>query len=112
MTPVLPAVAAAAGNGVSVTIGPGDGNPATTVYALRISPPVAGKGWVQTGGLLGSAPVYRTAAAWGTTTVAGLTRGATCTLYATARSGAGIVTEESPGASVMIPVALSRLLVE
>jgi len=91
--PVLSLVAARA---LRMAIGDGDGNPPATEYAVKCRTTLQ---WVQADGTLGASPVYRTALAWGITTVKNLTPIAAYSFAAIARNGAGIVSEESLSAA-------------
>ena len=96
MTPTACLVGGAVENSLTVAVGGGDGNPTGTEYAIAST--TTGQ-WVQADGTLGSAPVWRTAADWGTIRVTGLASNALQTFAVTARSGAGVLTEAGPSAS-------------
>ena len=84
--PNAPVVVGSVGpNTLTVAIGSGDGNPATTTYAIQET---AGSLYVQASGALGASPVYQTASTWGTKTVTGLTPATTYTFQVKARNGA------------------------
>jgi Lamin Tail Domain len=69
---------------VTVTTTTENGNPSATQYAIREA---LGQ-YVQASGALGATAVWRTAAAWGTTTVTGLTEDTAYTFSAKARNNA------------------------
>ncbi len=87
--PTAPTVINPTNTTLDVAIGAGDGNPATTTYAIHET---TGNLFVQAGGALGPAPVFQTAATWGTKTVTGLASGATFTFEVEARNGAAVTT--------------------
>jgi hypothetical protein len=68
--PHAPVVSDATVNTVNVAIDPADSD--TDLFAIKVSPFVDNKTYVQADGSLGVAPVYQTRAAWGTKTVTGL----------------------------------------
>jgi hypothetical protein len=81
---------------LDVAIASGDGNPASTTYALAET---TGGLFLQSDGTLGASAFYQTATAWGTTTVTGLAPTTTYTFAATARNGAGVSTVSGPTSS-------------
>ncbi|MCK5862556.1 MAG: carboxypeptidase regulatory-like domain-containing protein, partial [Candidatus Hydrogenedentes bacterium] len=81
-------------------INTGDGNPASTRYAIQVAPPVSGDTWVQADGTVGPNPVFRMAAAWDARRVTGLAKATTYTFTATARNGEDIDTVPGPGMSL------------
>ncbi len=70
-----------------------NGNPSATQYAIR----EAGGQYVQASGALGATAVWRTAAAWGTTTVTGLMPDTAYTFSAKARNNASTPVETAFG---------------
>jgi hypothetical protein len=94
-TPGAPTVDTPTSATLNVTIATTDGNPANTVYAIQET---SSGNYVQTSGALGAAAVYRTAAAWGTKTVTGLSSGATHTFQVKAQNGSGTDTAFGPAA--------------
>lgn len=94
-TPGAPTVDSATSATLNVTIATTDGNPANTVYAIQETP---SGNYVQTSGALGAAAVYRTAEAWGTKTVTGLSSGTTHTFKVKAQNGSGTDTAFGPSA--------------
>lgn len=97
--PTAPVVSAPGPSRLSVAVGAGDENPASTLYALKVSPPVQDKAWVQADGRLGSAPAFQTAAAWGTVAVTGLLPQTPYAFAAVARNGDGVETAPGPEAT-------------
>ena len=95
-TPHTPTVANATNTTLDVTIGGGDGNPATTEYAVEVSPDVGGATWIQVDGGVGASEVWETAAGWGTKTVTGLARGTTYSFRVKARNAVGTETALGP----------------
>ncbi len=95
-TPTAPTLNGPTTTSLSVSTGTGDGNSATTEYAIRCTTTNA---WVQANGALGASAVYRTASAWGAIAVTGLVFDTYYTFAVTARNGAGTVTAEGPGVS-------------
>lgn len=76
-TPRAPVLSSPTVGTLDVAIDPGDS--ADDLFAIRVSPALDNKVWVQVDGSLGVAPVYQTRAAWGVKTVTGL---ASSTAYA------------------------------
>jgi uncharacterized repeat protein (TIGR02543 family) len=97
--PAAPTVNNPTAASLDVAIGAGDGNPAGTQYAIRISPAVGGNSWVQANGLLGASAVWQTAAGWGTKTVTGLAENTNYTFTAKARNGVNQETAMGSGGS-------------
>jgi len=95
-TPLAPVLSNPTEHSLDVAIAAGDGNPSPTPYALRILPPIQGNVWVQANGSIGTNPVYRTAAAWATTTVTGLAEYTLYAFVAIARNVEGIETAVGP----------------
>lgn len=96
--PRAPTVGARTGDSTTVGIGAGDGNPASTTYAIGIDPAIGGSYWVQADGTVGNTSVWQTAVAWGTTAVTGLTAGTTYSFAVRARNGDGLSTVFGPSA--------------
>lgn len=80
---------------VTVTSATQNGNPAATQYAIK----EASGQYVQADGSLGATAVWRTAAAWATTTVTGLTPSTSYTFSAKARNNATSPVETAFGAT-------------
>ena len=97
--PAAPTVNNPTAAALDVAIGAGDGNPAGTQYAIRISPAVGGNAWVQANGSLGASAVWQTVVDWGTKTVTGLGEGTNYTFTAKARNGVNQETAMGPGGS-------------
>ncbi len=102
VTPVAPLVSvpanhATAVHALDVVIGPGDGNPVATEYAIQISPSVGGNSWVQADGTVGASPVYRLAPAWDAVRVTGLAKATTYTFTVIAHNGDNVDTAFGPG---------------
>lgn len=95
-TPVAPVVSGPTTTSLNVAIGAGDGNPATTTYAIQNTP---GGLYVQADGTLGAGAIYQTAATWGTKTVTGLLPNRVYTFVVIARNGAAVSTAAGPSAS-------------
>ncbi|HRZ81896.1 MAG TPA: fibronectin type III domain-containing protein, partial [Candidatus Hydrogenedentes bacterium] len=95
-----PSSHAAAIHALDLVIGPGDGNPAATQYAVQVNPPVGANSWVQADGTLGASPVFRMAAAWDGKRVTGLAKATAYTFTVTARNGEGVETLPGPGATL------------
>ena len=100
--PVAPVVGNPTVSTLDLSVGAGDGNPAGTGYALRCA---TTSQWVQADGTLGAAPVWQTAAVWGTKTVSGLANTTTYSFDVQARNGAGTATAFGPaaGAATLTP---------
>lgn len=92
-TPLAPLVTNAQVTKLDVAIAPGDGNPATTTYAIL---EVNGATYVQADGTLGASPVFQTAATWGTITVLSLDHSTIYNFAAIARNGASVQTAAGP----------------
>lgn len=69
-TPGTPSVSNPTANTLDVALDPGD--PPTQEYAIRISPDIEERRYVQADGSVGMFPVFQTPATWGTVTVNGL----------------------------------------
>lgn len=95
-TPAAPSVGTPTTNTLRMAIGPGDGNPAATAYAVKET--TTGE-FVQADGTLGATAVFQTASAWGTTTVTNLSPNTTYTFEAEAQNGVGVATAFGPVAS-------------
>lgn len=94
-TPLAPVVSSPTTTTLAVAIASGDGNPASTTYAIRES----GGLYVQAGGTLGVAAVYQTATTWGTKTVTGLSPSTGYSFSAIGQNGAAVNTSASPATS-------------
>jgi len=94
-TPAAPTVGSPTATTLGVAVGTGDGNPAGTPYAISCD--TTGQ-WVQTDGSLGASAVWQTAAAWGTTTVTGLSDHSSYSFSARARNGESVETANGPAA--------------
>ena len=94
---------------LDVVIVAGDGNPASTLYAIQVDPSVDGFMWVQADGSLGPNPVYQTASEWASVTVTGLEQGMLYSIQVVAQNGAGFDTGAGTAAtgslSPQVPVA-------
>ena len=88
-TPAVPAVGNPTTSSLDVTIGGGDGNPSTTIYAIHET---TQNTYVQADGTLGASAVYQTAATWSTKTVTGLSASSTYTFEVKAQNGGGTAT--------------------
>jgi len=98
-TPTAPAVTNPGDRTLDVAIGVGDDNPSDTVYAIQMSPDLAGNSWIQADGTLGAAEVYQMASDWAVTTVTGLDEYAEYTFSVIALNGENIPTAFGPSAS-------------
>ncbi len=98
--PAAPVLGNRGPHSLDVGIGPNDGNPAYTQYAIRFSSPSSDSLWLQGNTVLGAEPVFQTSASWGFATVNNLEEGTTYTFSAVARNGAGI--ETAPGAATAV----------
>ncbi|GGB67063.1 hypothetical protein GCM10007424_03840 [Flavobacterium suaedae] len=78
-----------------ITIGSGDGNPATTQYALHVVDEANNDYYVQTDGTLGVTAAWHIASEWAAITVNGLTEDSDYVFYAKARNGANVETAEN-----------------
>lgn len=76
-TPRAPILSGVTSNSVNVAIDPADSD--TDLFAIKISPHLDNKAYVQADGSLGTAPVYQTKSVWGTKTVTGLVSSTTYT---------------------------------
>jgi ELWxxDGT repeat protein len=95
--PLAPVVDGPTLNTLDVAIDSGDGNPAYTLYAIQMTPGVAGNTWVQADGSLGPNPAYQDAASWGVVQVTGLAEEGVYFFSLMARNGDGINTAFGPG---------------
>ena len=91
-TPSAPTVGNPATNSLDVSVTSGDGNPASTEYAIYET--TTGN-YIQAGGTLGASAVWQTASTWGTKTVTGLTPSTTYTFEVKARNGDNVETAYS-----------------
>jgi len=98
--PLKPTLANPKANSIDVSVTPGDGNPPSTEYALRISPALGVNCWVQPGGGLGDTPAWNTADAWSVTGIRGLNSATQYTIFGTARNGGAVLSEEGPGENI------------
>jgi hypothetical protein len=105
--PSAPTLSSATATGMSVAIGSGDGNPATTQYAIQTT---SGSQYVQADGTLGASAVWQTAATWGTRSVSGLTSSTSYTWQVKARNGANTETAFGSTASLSTSSASSPVL--
>lgn len=76
-TPSAPVLTNPTSSTLDLAINPSDSS--SDIFAIRISPALDGKAYVQADGSLGAAAVWRTKAAWGTKTVVGLASSTTYT---------------------------------
>ena len=101
--PLAPIIANPTPNSLDIQIGTGDSNPANTPYAIRVSPAVDGKLWVQPDGSFGSFAVFQTRALWGAATAAGLEASTPYTFRVKARNGDGLETSfGAPGVGLTL----------
>lgn len=106
-TPSAPTVSNT-GTGTSLTVAPNsNGNGTATTYAIRINGGAYTNQYVQAGGAIGASAVWQTQAAWGTTTISGLTGGTTYTFDVIARNGDLMQTAYGPTAARAPSVTLS-----
>ncbi len=101
-TPGAPLLSAVTPHGMTASL-PADGNPAHTWYALRVTPPAAGRSWVQADGSLGASPFYMQRSGWSPVGVTGLPDGITHTLRFIAQNGEGLNTPFGPGTTATTP---------
>ena len=101
-TPGAPLLSAVTPHGMTASL-PADGNPAHTWYALRVTPPVAGRSWVQADGSLGASPLFMQRAGWTNMMVTGLPDGTAHTLRFIAQNGEGLNTPFGPGTTATTP---------
>ena len=92
-TPTAPTVNGATSSSLNVALGAGDGNPATTTYAIQET---TSGNYVQAGGALGVSAVYQSVAVWGTKAVTGLVPATTYNFQVIAKNGAGTATTAGP----------------
>ncbi len=97
-TPTASIVGGPGANSLTVQIGGGDGNPASTLYAIQQTN-LLGTNYVQLNGTLGAAAVYQTSNGWATVTVTNLSGSTTYNFQVVATNGAGIATVFGPVAS-------------
>ena len=88
-TPSAPTTGGATSSSLNVSIGGGDGNPATTQYAIRET---ASGDYVQADGSRAATEVWQTAATWASVTVTGLTASTLYNFDVKARNGANVET--------------------
>jgi hypothetical protein len=93
---------------VNVT-GSGNGNPASTQFAIQES---NSGSYVQADGTLGARAVWQTTSTWGTVTVAGLTSGTTYGFRVKARNGDNVETAFSSVASALVPLAYDYWVIQ
>ena len=91
--PAAPTVIGATTNSLNVKIGAGDGNSASTLYAIQETNSAL---YVQTNGTLGASAVWQATNTWGTITVIGLSPGTTNAFQVKARNGASVETAFGP----------------
>jgi parallel beta-helix repeat protein len=96
--PVAPVLNNATTTTLDIAIGSGDNNPATTQYAILFE----SGSYVQADGTISSAPVWQTAAAWGTTTIHGfvIVSNGNYDFEVKARNTAGVETPIGPFAAL------------
>jgi len=94
--PLAPVVGSPTAGSLAVAVGPGDGNPDATTYALGVTNL---NQYVQANGSVAALPVFQTAAAWGTVTVTGLNPGTPYAFAALAQNSAGLTTPFGPATS-------------
>jgi hypothetical protein len=99
LPPRAPLVSNPGGHSLDVAIDAADGNPFNTLYALHVSPAVTGHSWIQSNGIPGANPVYRTAIAWEGTVVTTLNDATLYSFHAVTRNGAGVDTNPGPEAT-------------
>ncbi len=106
-TPNTPVVGNPTENTIDVALGGGDGNPATTVYAIQET---STGNYVQAGGALGATAFFQTATNWSTTVVTGLNPSTTYTFQVKARNGALVETSFGGTASATTSAAVNPTL--
>ncbi|MEI7535218.1 MAG: fibronectin type III domain-containing protein, partial [Verrucomicrobiae bacterium] len=84
--PVAPVVDSPTATSLNVTLGAGDGNPATTVYAIQETNTAK---YVQADGSLNTTAVYQVATTWNTVAVSSLSPSTAYTFRVIAKNGAG-----------------------
>jgi hypothetical protein len=94
--PATPTVNNPSSSSLDVVIGSGDGNPATTTYAIHET---SQNEYVQADGTLGASAVFQTASVWGTRTVTGLNASSTYTFEVEAQNGGETLTSFGSPAS-------------
>ena len=87
-----------------IAVGELDGNPLETAYSIKCT--TLGQ-WVQQNGSLGAAPLFQTAAAWGSMAVTGLAPATTYSFGVFAQNGAGVSTAMGPEASATTVATVS-----
>lgn len=93
--PLLPAITNLCSRSFDVTLNPSDTNPAGTEYAISVVPVITGTVfWVQWDGSLGTTPAFQFLPAWATITVTGLTPDQPHLVFAAARNGAGVHSDD------------------
>ncbi len=101
-TPTAPGVGNPTATSLDVTIGSGDGNPSTTVYAIQEK---SSSQYVQADGTLAASAAYQTASTWGTVTVTGLSQGTFYTFQVKAQNQAGTDTAFGPATGASTPAS-------
>lgn len=98
-TPRAPVVSGSAQTTLDVAIHPEDSR--EDAYAIRVTPGMEGRIYVQEDGRLGFFPVFQTPTAWGTRRVIGLPWGRLWTVAARrlSREGSGCISDAGPGVS-------------
>ncbi len=108
-TPRAPVVSDPTPSTVKIAIDPADSD--TDLFAIRISPTLDNRAWVQGNGSLGVSPVYQTKAAWGTKTITGLASSTAYTLTVRAvRNEPGSCPSEYGQAAVISTSLLSHTI--
>lgn len=85
-----------------------DGNPATTQYAIRITPDGESERWLSLTGTLTHGPEFQTRAAWSSVQANGLEENTVYHIEAIARNGAAVQTSASPSVSVQTLSGVNR----
>jgi len=94
--PATPLLSDSTMDSIKVVVGAGDLNPPSTEYALRLCTEGEDVRWVQSGGIPGDTPEWKTADAWATVIVSELSPATAYRVSSVARNGAGTMTEPGP----------------